>query len=532
VYAFSGLSQLLTLLLNDNSLTIIPEDVFSRLNNIAMLNLTNNNISAIKSNSFSGMPYLPTLYLSHNELTTIPQGLFDPLGALVTLDLSYNQIIDIELNPFTALIQVNEIDLSNNRINSVRQDFFPTAHALTILNLGQNQITTIDRNTFNSTPILLELNLSDNLLSADRLEGIFTFSTQLQTLWLSGNPLLTVRDSTFRSLTEMLTLHLANSCLQNVTFQTPLRLQNLNLARNFIEHIQSSAFVGLANLLVLDIGSNGLQQIDGSISILPKLQLLNLTQNYINNDVIMTSSPKLAAPTTVVDLSYNLITNLTQLQQFQTVFLAGNPLACSCLGDITWLSNHSLVLIWPDYDITLCRVSDPLLVMNSQNYLSAQLRFVCYFSSTSWCPQLSNDTFSEAVMDSCANNYTSTVESSVASHKLLRAVDRQRCGYATPVPNTNTSTQPPVMLFDMTATCLNWSLTVNWTMGATGGLVTVTVDKISGNGTMPHYEYESESTAERSHIFTLQSGGKIHHYYFFLCFRQLYQIFINVLVFM
>lgn len=77
--------------LGNNSLTSIPNNVFSTLN-ISEIDLSNNRISTIGLTAFTGIrSSLQTLTLAHNSLTSL-QPAFSVLAHLTTLDVSWNPI--------------------------------------------------------------------------------------------------------------------------------------------------------------------------------------------------------------------------------------------------------------------------------------------------------------------------------------------------------------------------------------------------------------------------------------------------------
>ncbi|XP_024135647.1 leucine-rich repeat-containing protein 19 isoform X2 [Oryzias melastigma] len=82
------------LYLDNNMVTSVAAECFSKLPNLRLLSLSRNNISSLNSEAFSGLNALTELDLSHNQLTELPLKL--------TASLNKLQVIHLQGNPWNC----------------------------------------------------------------------------------------------------------------------------------------------------------------------------------------------------------------------------------------------------------------------------------------------------------------------------------------------------------------------------------------------------------------------------------------------
>ena len=70
---------------------------------IVILDLSNENITQLKTNDFSGLTSLQRLYLSYNQLESLPMELFSGLTSLQSLDLFNNKLASLPEGIFSHL---------------------------------------------------------------------------------------------------------------------------------------------------------------------------------------------------------------------------------------------------------------------------------------------------------------------------------------------------------------------------------------------------------------------------------------------
>lgn len=70
---------------------------------LKVLNLSNNKIRKLDSNTFRGMRFLRRLYLSDNQIDDVGRGTFGSITRIGTIDLARNFIKKIDFQMFNQL---------------------------------------------------------------------------------------------------------------------------------------------------------------------------------------------------------------------------------------------------------------------------------------------------------------------------------------------------------------------------------------------------------------------------------------------
>ena len=81
------------LYLQDNRITSLQTDSFSRFSECLTIDLEKNSISEIQTGAFNGLHTLLKLALSYNNLSQIETGMWQGLPSLAVLELSHNQVV-------------------------------------------------------------------------------------------------------------------------------------------------------------------------------------------------------------------------------------------------------------------------------------------------------------------------------------------------------------------------------------------------------------------------------------------------------
>jgi Leucine-rich repeat (LRR) protein len=116
---FAGLTSLQKMWLNNNRLSEIPPSTFSKLTTLEELNLSENQISKVPPNIFSGLTYLEELNLSENHLSEIPPGIFLGLASLQRLWLDNNNLSEIPPGTFVGLTSLEVLGLDYNHLSEI-----------------------------------------------------------------------------------------------------------------------------------------------------------------------------------------------------------------------------------------------------------------------------------------------------------------------------------------------------------------------------------------------------------------------------
>lgn len=127
--------------LSNNQIDFINE--LPDMNELVLLNLTNNQIRSIHYDAFDGLDSLTTLSLSHNQLSSIDDDIFEwnPLK-LKRLYLDNNRFEHIQHFLFYDLVELEEISLKNNSLFVVHPHAFTELENLKMLDLSANNLVT------------------------------------------------------------------------------------------------------------------------------------------------------------------------------------------------------------------------------------------------------------------------------------------------------------------------------------------------------------------------------------------------------
>lgn len=148
-------SDLVVLDLSNNSIGNISEGVFSGLQNMEMLILSDNNIESLNPHIFRGvyepgyfypMHSLRVLMLCNNKMHSLDQSLFEHTPNIETLSLSGNPLKVLDANTVIAigsLPYLKELDLSYTQIAELPKYFLHTPKHLSILNLSGNNFESV-----------------------------------------------------------------------------------------------------------------------------------------------------------------------------------------------------------------------------------------------------------------------------------------------------------------------------------------------------------------------------------------------------
>ena len=184
---FDDMTSLRTLKLNDNSLKKLPVNIFSDLTSLQYLYIGNNKIATLNASVFSGLDQLAFLYMHNNNIKKLPSGIFRDLSSIYMINLHTNRLVDIGTGRFLGLSTLKQLYLQGNKIKSLSSTSFVGLENLTSLNLSGNILRKLDATAFESLPSSLEnLILSDNKISS-LPDSIFESFTSLKFLYLQDN---------------------------------------------------------------------------------------------------------------------------------------------------------------------------------------------------------------------------------------------------------------------------------------------------------------------------------------------------------
>ncbi|CAG9823959.1 unnamed protein product [Phaedon cochleariae] len=202
--------------LTGNELDAVEEDALGRLESLAVLYLTDNNICEVPR---SLPENLKALHLEHNEIEKVSCRDLQGLADLEVLALSDNKISMIEEGAFGQSVSLASLDLSRNPLVILPPGSLTGPRALQVLRLSFMRVVSPsgDNNFPLSTPDrLVTLDLSDSPGLARQLladTATLAASKQLQELDVSGTNLESVRSDLLHFLPQLRTLHIKRNRL-------------------------------------------------------------------------------------------------------------------------------------------------------------------------------------------------------------------------------------------------------------------------------------------------------------------------------
>ncbi|XP_014217375.1 toll-like receptor Tollo [Copidosoma floridanum] len=281
----AGLRALTALRVQDNAIAAVGDYALAGLHNLRSLNLSSNRLVALPPELFAKSRELRELVLSNNSLAVLAPGLLDGLEHLQSLDLSANELTSqwVNRDTFAGLIRLIVLDLSFNQLTHINELMFKDLYTLQILSLQYNEIELIPAGTFAPMSNLHTLELSHNRLKrldAQSLNGLFALSQ----LALNFNLLEGIHSDAFKNCSSIQDLQLSGNSLPVVP--SALRdmgvLKMLDLGENRISSLARVDFAGLSGLYGLRLMNNAIGNVTRDVlAEMPALQILNLARNAI-----------------------------------------------------------------------------------------------------------------------------------------------------------------------------------------------------------------------------------------------------------
>lgn len=336
------------------------------------LDLSFNLISSIDHNSFSAMKNPVVLFLNNNSLENLPLGVLNELESLKTAFIQHNHITSLRGDLFAPHKNLIEVDLSYNNISTIEETVF-TSSSIKFLNLTKNKIKYFN---FSLPESVTNLDISFNSV-VEVAENCFLKTTNLTTLKINNNFLKNIPLGLFNAFNRetvpyngMKNLYLQNNKLENLSFELPRTLINLDLSHNSISVLKQGIFDGLSSLTNLQLDNNLLHTLPmGCFLSLKSLKQLYLSNNTIsvtygtfsglkalerlkisNNSITELSFLNGLNNLFDLDISNNLLTNLEvrditkQLKGLRYLYLQNNKFQCDHLLEvITQLKANNIV---------------------------------------------------------------------------------------------------------------------------------------------------------------------------------------------
>ncbi|XP_034388920.1 leucine-rich repeat neuronal protein 2 [Cyclopterus lumpus] len=305
-----------TLRLQSNLLSELKTAVLHGLTNLTDLDLSQNRFSRVKTiTQSSSLPYLLSLHLEENHLSRLPEASFSALPALQELFLSHNNLHSIAPGAFTGLDTLLRLHINNNRLTTVDPRWFRTLPHLEVLMLGGNPVEALPERGFLALKSLRSLVLGGMGLrglaekALEGLDGLESLSfydnlltkvpTQalmrvpgLKFLDLNKNRIKLIETGDFRDMVHLKELGLNNMkelvSIERAALENLPELTKLEITNNpRLSYIHPQAFLQLSRLESLMLNSNSLSALHQHIMLsLPSLQEVSLHSNPLRCDCL------------------------------------------------------------------------------------------------------------------------------------------------------------------------------------------------------------------------------------------------------
>uniref|UniRef100_A0A8C6UPN9 Leucine rich repeat containing 4Ba n=1 Tax=Neogobius melanostomus TaxID=47308 RepID=A0A8C6UPN9_9GOBI len=219
--------------LQENSIQVIKSDTFKHLRHLEILQLSKNQIRQIEVGAFNGLPNLNTLELFDNRLTLVPSHAFEYLSKLRELWLRNNPIETLPAHAFHRVPSLRRLDLGElKKLAFISDAAFVGLVNLRYLNLGMCGLKDIPK--LSALVRLEELELSGNRLEIIR-PGSFQGLIALRKLWLMHSQVSVIERNAFDDLKSLEELNLSHNSLHSLPHDlfTPLhQLERVHLNHN------------------------------------------------------------------------------------------------------------------------------------------------------------------------------------------------------------------------------------------------------------------------------------------------------------
>lgn len=169
---------------------------FRPLSNLALLDLSNNNIANIRENMLEGLVNLKVLKLQHNNLARLwksanqggPVLFLKWAQNLMTLLMDNNGLDEIPAEALRGLSDLHELSLASNLLNNLKESIFDDLKSLQALFLQKNLITSVRPGVFKVPMSNLSLLFMDKNPFDCTCESILWFVTWLNSTNMTGVP--------------------------------------------------------------------------------------------------------------------------------------------------------------------------------------------------------------------------------------------------------------------------------------------------------------------------------------------------------
>lgn len=263
----------------------------SSLPSLLSLHLEENHLSHLPEASFSSLPALQELFLSHNNLHLIAPGAFIGLDSLLRLHINNNRLTTVDPRWFRALPRLEVLMLGGNPVEALPERGFLALKSLRSLVLGGMGLRGLAEKALEGLEGLESLSFYDNLLTKVPTQALMRVPG-LKFLDLNKNRIKLIETGDFRDMVHLKELGLNNMeelvSIERAALENLPELTKLEITNNpRLSYIHPQAFLQLSRLESLMLNSNSLIALHQHIMLsLPSLQEVSLHSNPLRCDCL------------------------------------------------------------------------------------------------------------------------------------------------------------------------------------------------------------------------------------------------------
>lgn len=246
------------------------------------------------------------LSLSENNLEEIPRHILNHMPRIGTLDSARGKIKKIYTDDFRSLKSLRHLILVSNQIGMLERGSMPKT--IRYLHLGRNNLTSLN-GTLRELVDMEVLFLNENrLLSLD--DELPAGSEKLMTIIAHHNKLQRLPQD-LKTFPHLDSLYFSDNEIKSFdgVFKHATRVHNIFAYNNKIEYLAEDEFLEADQVETLDLASNHIRSLNGSLLPLLIMRICNFSRNHLTefslDDIRGLKSLR------VLDLSYNRIEKLT-----------------------------------------------------------------------------------------------------------------------------------------------------------------------------------------------------------------------------
>lgn len=269
----------------------------SSLPALLSLHLEENHLSHLPDASFSSLPNLQELFLNHNNLHSITPGAFTGLDSLLRLHINNNRLSTVDPRWFRALPHLEVLMLGGNPVEVLPERGFSTLKSLRSLVLGGMGLRSLEEKALEGLESLESLSFYENLLTKVPTQALRTVPG-LKFLDLNKNLIRLIKTGDFQNMIHLKELGLNNMeelvSIEKAALDNLPELTKLEITNNpRLSYIHPEAFLQLSRLESLMLNSNSLMALHQRTMLsLPSLQEVSLHSNPLRCDCLFRWAPE------------------------------------------------------------------------------------------------------------------------------------------------------------------------------------------------------------------------------------------------